>query len=65
MAREDEVAVGFLFGNVDENNKVDADYLDQVGPPGRCCWPGGGRDWQQEGRAEGARWFPGRGRCRG
>lgn len=27
--------LGFLFGNVDEGNKVDADYLDEV-----CghCW---------------------------
>lgn len=23
--------VGFLFGNVDENNRVEADYLDEVG----------------------------------
>lgn len=24
--------LGFLFGNVDEENRVDADYLDEVGP---------------------------------
>ena len=32
--RDEEPAplVGFLFGNVDENNKVEADYLDAVSP---------------------------------
>lgn len=40
--------VGFLFGNVDENQRVDADYLDEVigrrpggqgsGPPPPRCW---------------------------
>jgi hypothetical protein len=32
--------LGFLFGNVDENNKLDADYLDEVRSPGiRCLVP--------------------------
>ena len=28
---ENQVLLGFLFGNIDENNKVEADYLDEVG----------------------------------
>eukprot|EP00887_Chlorella_sp_A99_P005530 scaffold1.g5530.t1 len=41
-----EVGVGFLFGNVDENNRVDADYLDQARDSRRFggCWcPAQGR----------------------
>lgn len=31
MADEnDEPMLGFLFGNVDQDNRVDADYLDEV-----------------------------------
>lgn len=29
----DAPLVGFLFGNVDENNRVEADYLDEVSAP--------------------------------
>lgn len=35
--------VGFLFGNVDENQRVEADYLDEV-IQGRCRAAGGGPD---------------------
>lgn len=30
---KDNLQLGFLFGNVDEDNRVDAPYLDEVGAP--------------------------------
>ena len=38
---------GFLFGNLDENNNLDADYLDEVGASA-CCLQGGKRQLRQQ-----------------
>lgn len=33
----EEPLLGFLFGNVDQHNRVDADYLDDVSMPVSAC----------------------------